>query len=102
MNKALSVELFCICFSFLALFSCKDPSSFCDREGEILDLLGSEGCRIVIRDVESSSFFEATNINAFGILFYDGQRINYSYRISPSHTSCLQAIAIELLCVSEK
>lgn len=88
----------CLLVASVLVAACgsKDP---CSRTGVIKDYLGQEGCTLVIQD-KNGDLFIPENIQEFGLIFYDGQSVAYSFQLSStSSTSCNVGVPIVLLCI---
>lgn len=86
---------------FILFFSCDNINNPCGRKGTIRDYLGQDGCSLVIED-NDGDFYVPTNINEFGLFFYDGQKIRYSFRLDGNTTSsCNWGIPVTLMCVEQ-
>jgi len=84
--------------SFGFLNSCTDQGDFCSQEGTISDLLGIDACTLVILG-DNGDIYVPENILEFGLAFYDGQRVNFSHRLSTQNLPCFRGVPVELLCI---
>jgi hypothetical protein len=92
------VHFLCLSVLLLLLSSCTDQQDLCSREGILKDMLGADGCTLVIED-SSGDLFVPENISEFGLAFYDRQSIRFSYRLSMNNSPCFQGVPVTLLCV---
>ncbi len=95
MNK----KLFIVLIVFEILFhSCKNETQPCNRIGVIRDLLGQDGCTLVIED-KQGEIFVPVNIFEFGLTYYEGQKILYSFQLYRGSNPCNIGVPVTLLCI---
>lgn len=91
-------KLFYLILSFVFITSCAKQEP-CGKTGVIKDYLGQEGCTLIIQDA-SGDIYVPENIQEFGLVFYDGQTVAYSFQLSPnSSSSCNLGVPVTLLCI---
>lgn len=95
-RKSILVYFFYACV--LIPTSCKNKYEPCGLNGTIKDFLGQENCTLIIED-ESGDRFVPSNLYDFGLAYYDGQKIKYSYRIEQTTTPCNLGVPITILCL---
>ncbi len=88
-NLLMLVMLFTSCDNF------NDP---CSKTGVVRDFLGQDGCSVLIEE-PNGDLYAPTNLNEFGLFFFDGQRVNFSFRLDPSTSPCQLGVPVLLLCV---
>ena len=89
---------FFLLFLISIQFSCTDNADLCSSKGTITDMLGVDACTLVILD-ENGDVYVPDNILEFGLAFYDGQKINFSYRLSTQNMPCFRGVPVTLLCI---
>ncbi len=78
--------------------NCKNNYDPCAHNGTVKDLLGQDNCTLVIDD-ENGDRYVPNNINEFGLVFYDGQNIKYSFKLDPDGTPCNIGVGVTILCI---
>lgn len=87
---------------FLFLWACdKDNAVACGKSGTIKNYLGQDGCTLVIIDDEDGDVYQPTNIQEFGLIFNENDRVNYSFQLNQTQGNCLLGVDVTLICIQK-
>jgi hypothetical protein len=98
-----SVLILITAYLLFANSSCKrNDDTPCSINGVVKDLLGVDGCTVVVEHETTKELFEPVNLTDFGIAVFHGQKVKFSYQTTGQQGACLQGQSVQLLCFQER